>query len=93
VLGQDWPDFKQQMKWVALGSAGWPDATYGANAKPKKGGMPGWSSQLTPLEIALVVRYEREVLSGLPPEPELVAITEGTSPPPIDESGNEVAGG
>src|SRR4051812_14197570 len=65
VLGSDWPDFKEQIKWVSLGSAGWPTDTYGANNKPKRGGMPGWASQLTPEEIALVVRYEREVLSGL----------------------------
>ena len=87
VLGKDWPDFKDQIRWVSLGSAGWPDATYGANNKPKKGGMPGWATQLTPLQIAEVVRYEREVLAGLPPEPELVAITEGTSPP-LDKDGN-----
>jgi mono/diheme cytochrome c family protein len=88
VLGQDWPNFVDQMRWVALGSAGWPDPTYGANNKPKKGGMPGWHTSLTPLQIAEVVRYEREVLSGLPPEPDLVAITEGEKPPPIDEQGN-----
>jgi mono/diheme cytochrome c family protein len=92
VLGKDWPDFKDQIRWVSLGSAGWPDPTYGANNKPKKGGMPGWASQLTPLEIALVVRYEREVLSGLPPDPALVAITEGQAKP-IDKDGKEVAGG
>jgi mono/diheme cytochrome c family protein len=55
--------------------------------------MPGWASQLTPEEIALVVRYEREVLSGLPPDPDLVAITEGTKPVPIDDKGNAVPGG
>jgi hypothetical protein len=38
--------------------------------------MPGWASQLTPEEIALVVRYEREALGGGEPEPELVALTE-----------------
>src|SRR3954469_20180871 len=92
VLGSDWPDFKEQIKWVSLGSAGWPTDTYGANNKPKRGGMPGWASQLTPEEIALVVRYEREVLSGLPPDPDLVAITEGTKPP-IDKDGNEVPAG
>jgi mono/diheme cytochrome c family protein len=93
VLAKDWPNFVDQMRWVALGSAGWPDPTYGAQSKPKKGGMPGWASQLTPEEIALVVRYEREVLSGLPPDPDLVAITEGTKPVPIDDKGNAVPGG
>ena len=87
VLSKDWPNYKDQIRWVSLGSAGWPGDTYGANNKPKKGGMPAWASQLTPLQIAEVVRYEREVLSGLAPEPELVAITEGTSPP-LDKDGN-----
>ena len=87
VLSKDWPNFKDQIRWVSLGSAGWPGDTYGANNKPKKGGMPAWAGQLTPLQIAEVVRYEREVLSGLAPEPALVAITEGTSPP-LDKDGN-----
>jgi mono/diheme cytochrome c family protein len=92
VLAKDWPKFQDQIRWVSLGSAGWPGDTYGAQSKPKKGGMPGWASQLTPLQIAEVVRYEREVLSGLPPEPDLVAITEGTKPP-LDKDGNPVASG
>jgi mono/diheme cytochrome c family protein len=93
VLGKDWPNFVDQMRWVSVGSAGWPGDTYGANSKPKKGGMPAWHTQLTPLEIAEVVRYEREVLSGLAPEPDLVAVTEGQKPVPIDENGNPVAAG
>jgi mono/diheme cytochrome c family protein len=92
VLASDWPKFQDQIRWVALGSNGWPGDTYGANNKPKKGGMPAWASQLTPLQIAEVVRYEREVLSGLPPDPDLVAITEGTKPP-LDKDGNPTAAG
>jgi mono/diheme cytochrome c family protein len=92
VLATEWPKFQDQIRWVSLGSAGWPGDTYGATSKPKKGGMPAWASQLTPLQIAEVVRYEREVLSGLPPEPELVAITEGQKPP-LDKDGNETAAG
>jgi mono/diheme cytochrome c family protein len=92
VLGKDWPKFQDQIRWVALGSAGWPGSTYGATNKPKQGGMPAWASQLTPLQIAEVVRYEREVLSGLPPEPDLVAITEGTKPP-LDKDGNPTSAG
>jgi mono/diheme cytochrome c family protein len=92
VLAKDWPKFQDQIRWVSLGSAGWPGDTYGATNKPKKGGMPAWASQLTPLQIAQVVRYEREVLSGLPPEPDLVAITEGTKPP-LDKDGNPTAPG
>lgn len=80
-----WPSFKDHIRWVHLGSAGWPGNTYGATNKPKKGGMPAFGTanggSLTDLEIALVVRYEREVLAGGPPEEELVAITEGTEPP------------
>jgi mono/diheme cytochrome c family protein len=92
VLAKDWPKFQDQIRWVSLGSAGWPGDTYGAQNKPKKGGMPPWATQLTPLQIAEVVRYEREVLSGLPPDPDLVAITEGTKPP-LDKDGNQVAAG
>jgi len=96
-LAQNWPDFKDQIRWVSHGSANFPGDTYGALNKPKKGGMPAWSTDypggtLTPLQIALVVRYEREVLAGMPPEPDLVAITEGTAPP-LDKDGKPVAGG
>jgi mono/diheme cytochrome c family protein len=96
-LAKNWPDFKEQIKWVSLGSQGWPGSTYGAENHPKKGGMPGWSKEVTggslsPLEIAMVVRYEREVLGGVPPEPELVAITEGASPP-LDKDGNPAKAG
>ena len=87
AVGKTWPSYKDHIKWVSLGSAGWPGDTYGAQNKPKKGGMPAWTGQFTPLQIAEVVRYEREVLAGMPPEPELVAITEGTSPP-LDKDGN-----
>jgi mono/diheme cytochrome c family protein len=90
VLAQDWPKFQDQIRWVSLGSAGWPGDTYGAQNKPKLGGMPPWASALTPLQIAQVVRYEREVLGELPPEPDLVAITEGEKPP-LNSDGNEVA--
>lgn len=90
-LAQMFPNFKDQIRWVSLGSAGWPGDTYGATNKPKKGGMPAWAGNLTPLQIAEVVRYEREVLAAIPPEPDLVAITEGTSPP-LDKDGNPVKG-
>jgi mono/diheme cytochrome c family protein len=70
------PDYKDHIKWVTLGSAKWPDPTYGAQNKPVKGGMPSWGDQLSADQITLVVRYEREVLSGEAPNPELVAATE-----------------
>jgi len=93
-LAQVFPNFKDQIIWVSNGSSGTPGDTYGATHKPKKGGMPGWSTAVTggtfpPLEIAEVVRYEREVLHGMAPEPDLVAITEGTAPP-LDKDGNPV---
>jgi mono/diheme cytochrome c family protein len=91
-LSKSWPKFQDQIRWVSLGSNGWPGDTYGAQNKPKKGGMPAWAGTLTPLQIAEVVRYEREVLGGLPPEPDLVAITEGTSPP-LDKDGNPAPAG
>jgi mono/diheme cytochrome c family protein len=73
---ETWPDFKDHIEWVTLGSAGWPEDTYGAQGKPKKGGMPSFEGVLTEEEIALIVRYEREELGGGDPEPELVTMTE-----------------
>ncbi len=90
-LAASFPNYADQIRWVSLGSAGWPGDTYGAQNKPKKGGMPAWANDLTPLQIAQVVRYEREVLAGIPAEPDLVAITEGTKPP-LDKDGNPVGG-
>ena len=89
-----WPNYKDHIKWVHLGSGKWPDPTYGATNKPiGAGGMPSFGSKqggsLTDLEIAKIVRYEREELAGAPAEPELVAITEGTAPP-IGDDGNPV---
>ncbi len=91
ALAADFPNYVDQIRWVTLGSAGWPGDTYGATNKPKKGGMPAWGNDLTPLQIAQVVRYEREMLAGIAPEPDLVAITEGTKPP-LDANGQPVSG-
>jgi mono/diheme cytochrome c family protein len=89
---QTWPDFKDHIKWVHVGSAGWPGDTYGAQNKPKGAGvMPAFNGTLTDLEIALIVRYEREVLAAGPSDPALVAITEGTAPP-LDKDGKPVGG-
>jgi len=54
-----------QIEWIALGSADWPDATYGANDTPVAGGMPGFEGQLTELEIAQVTLFERVEFGGL----------------------------
>jgi mono/diheme cytochrome c family protein len=56
-----WPDWRDHMMWVRLGSEGWPSETYGATNRPKQGGMPSWA--LTDQELAQVVLHER-VLGG-----------------------------
>ena len=77
---QTWPDYRDHMMWVRVGSDGWPAATYGANETPTgaAGTMPphpGFSDQ----ELAQVVLYERQVLSDESPddEEELLAIANG----------------
>ncbi len=79
AIGETFGDFNEQIEWVKLGSAGWPEATYGDADTPvgAVGQMPAFEGSLSEEELALVVRYEREVLGGLEPEPELVALTEG----------------
>ncbi len=54
--------------WVALATPNWPEATYGALAKPVGGfgQMPGFEGVLTPEEIAAVVLYERVAFGGQP---------------------------
>jgi mono/diheme cytochrome c family protein len=54
------------VEWVAIGTANWPDATYGDTAKPVGGGgqMPGYENTFTPEEIAAVVLYERVAFGG-----------------------------
>jgi mono/diheme cytochrome c family protein len=56
---ETWPDYRDQMMWVRLGSNGWEEFsdTYGAPAKPINGGMPPHT--LSDQELALVVLYER----------------------------------
>lgn len=75
-----WPDFRDHMMWVKVGSNGWPADTYGATDKPKAGGMPAHPS-FTDAELAEVVLYERVAFGGLEPGSEeylaLVEIAEG----------------
>jgi len=62
------------IEWVALGSAAWPDSTYGALGKPVGGfgQMPGFGDSLTEEEIAAVTLYERVAFGGQSlPEAEL----------------------
>ena len=57
---ETWPDYRDQMMWVRLGSTGWSEFadTYGAQDKPVEGGMPAHPA-LDDEELALVVLYER----------------------------------
>jgi mono/diheme cytochrome c family protein len=66
---ETWPDFRDHLAWVRLGSTGWPGNTYGANGKPKAGGMPGHAA-LSDEELAQVVLYERVTFGGLDPNSE-----------------------
>jgi hypothetical protein len=54
------------VEWVRLGTAGWPDPTYGATNKPVGGSgalMPGFGT-LTETELRAVVLYERVAFGG-----------------------------
>lgn len=77
------PDGRDQMAWVALGSTGWRDFsdTYGATDKPVGGGMPSFAASLSEEELASVILYERVTFGGLEEGSEeyvlLEAIAEG----------------
>jgi mono/diheme cytochrome c family protein len=55
-----------QEEWVAVGTGGWPEATYGATNKPVGGVglMPGFGTSLTEEQIKQVVLYERVAFGG-----------------------------
>jgi hypothetical protein len=56
------PACDDHLQWVGLGSLGWPDATYGANATPVGSSgaqMPAFGGTLDPEELGAVVLYER----------------------------------
>jgi mono/diheme cytochrome c family protein len=79
---ETWPDFRDQMMWVRVGTNGWLGSTYGEQGKPVGGGgtMPDHPA-LTDQELAQIVLYERRGLSDEePPDGEedlLLAIAEG----------------
>jgi mono/diheme cytochrome c family protein len=52
--------------WVALGTAGWPDATYGDNntAVGGFGVMPGFATSLSDEDLVAVAAYERVTFGG-----------------------------
>jgi mono/diheme cytochrome c family protein len=74
------------LEWVSLGTADFPEETYGVLAKPVGGGgvMPGFSEEvagaagLTPEDIVAVVLYERVAFGNEPlPDAELDCAPEG----------------
>lgn len=79
---ETWPDFRDHMMWVRLGSTGWQEysPTYGATDKDSKGGMPAHPS-LSDQELAEVVLYERVTFGEMEQAGEeytlLLAIAEG----------------
>jgi mono/diheme cytochrome c family protein len=59
------PDWRDHLSWVAVGTQGWPGDTYGAGV-PKSGGtMPPFGNALSLQELAAVVLYERVAFGGL----------------------------
>jgi cytochrome c553 len=52
------------IEWVSLGSAGWPDGTYGDSGKPVVGGMPGFFASMSEDSIRAIVLYERVQFGG-----------------------------
>jgi mono/diheme cytochrome c family protein len=58
AVQESWPDWRDHMMWVRVGSEGWPGETYGAIDKAKQGGMPAWPT-LSDQELAQVVLHER----------------------------------
>jgi mono/diheme cytochrome c family protein len=73
-----WPDFRDHMMWVRLGSDGWPADTYGADGKPKNGGMPP-HPRLSDEDLARVVLYERTQFGKEDPaeQVDLLAVANG----------------
>jgi mono/diheme cytochrome c family protein len=77
-----WPDYRDHMLWVRLGSTGWSafSDTYGATDKPVGGGMPAHAA-LDDQDLALIVLYERVQFGELEETDEeyelLLAIAEG----------------
>lgn len=67
-----WPKFEDHFHWVRLGSTAYQAEngdTYGANDKPIKGGMPGFSEEsLSDAELVYIVLHEREALGGENPD-------------------------
>jgi mono/diheme cytochrome c family protein len=58
------------IEWVRLGTAGWPDPTYGASEKPVGGFglMPAFGGTMSDEQLASVALYERVAFGGQPIE-------------------------
>jgi mono/diheme cytochrome c family protein len=56
----------QHSEWISVGTAGWPDPTYGATEKAVGGVglMPAFGDSLTEEQIAQVALYERVQFGG-----------------------------
>lgn len=88
-LDATFPDWKDQVTWVDLGSPNWTKVTgsktFGANKKPADpaAGMPGFGpagdSTLTCEEIVMVVAYERTQLAGIDEPDDLAELTQQIS--------------
>jgi mono/diheme cytochrome c family protein len=61
---ETWPDYRDHMAWVRIGSAAWPGEVYGAADKAKGPGMPPHPG-LSDAQLAEVVLYERATFGGL----------------------------
>jgi mono/diheme cytochrome c family protein len=96
------PDPLDHIAWVEGGEASAAeDGTYGdpsraggqRNVSTFAGRMPAFGTSLSPEEIAAVVRYEREVLSGAEPEPELTDPEAATGDQAGGDEGGDSSGG
>ena len=82
AVRETWPDWRDHLAWVAVGDAGWPAPTYGAQGRPRTTGMPAFRATLSDRELAHVVLYERMAFGGLEEGSEeflaLEAVADGT---------------
>ena len=74
-----WPDYRDHMMWVRIGSQDWPAATYGGNNTATNAGVMPAHPQFDDQQLAQVVLYERQALSDEDPadEEDLLAIANG----------------
>jgi len=64
---ETFPACADQVRWIALGSAGWLEEvgpTYGEQDKEVRGGMPGFGDSLTPDQIEAVATFVRVRYGG-----------------------------